>query len=187
MKYFTPELFVQGNSDDPDDVDFVEAAWENAIERYTQRFEAIKPQLPENLRRFEAEQCLHDADVLSPAWNPPGSANGSCGEVIFVAQQVNTLYPEFQNTLAILKYAAVAEPTVAIPVVSEVFKDVQPNWLYDEIDVVEPGVFSHEVLLSNGQVVKILFRDFEDQIAELVRPEKTIYHLLRNQEPAASA
>src|SRR5947208_16889239 len=121
------------------------------------------------LRRFHDEQSLHDANVFTPAvltgsvpWKPP--------EVVIVAQQVNTLIPEFLNTLAILHYSITADPIVAVPLQAEAFHGSNPIWLYDEVDVVEPGVFSHEILVSDGRVIKLLFRDFNYHIAPLCLP-----------------
>ncbi len=75
------------------------------------------------------------------------------------------MIPEFVNTLAVLQYAVTAPPAIEQPVKSNVFSDVQPIWLYDEIDVVSPGVFSHSILVSNSLVVTIHFRDFRYLIA----------------------
>jgi hypothetical protein len=180
MKFFTPELFVQGNSSDDDLVDQVEAAWEEALERYDQHYRTFEAQLPVGMQRFCKEQCLHDADVFAPAVMP-----GPGNEVVIIAQQVNTLLPETLNTLAILRYTVTQEPTVEIPVVSNVFNDTQPIWLYDEVDVVGPGVFSHEILISNGRVVRVLFRDFRYEIARLVLPERSLYTLLQEAKQPA--
>ena len=49
---------------------------------------------------------------------------------------------------------------------------VQPIWLYDEIDLIEPGVFSHSILVSNGLVVTIHFREFHYHIAPLLTPAR---------------
>ena len=170
MNYFTPELYVQGNSDDEDVLDQTEAAWEKAIKRYRRHYKKIEPHLPPELRKFHDEQCLHDADVFGPARMPLYSLPWNSRDVIIIAQQVNTLFPEFLNTLAILQYAVTAEPVVEVPVKSDVFHPGQPIWLYDEVDLVEPGVFSHEILISDGRVVKIQFREFRYQIAPLVLP-----------------
>ena len=51
---------------------------------------------------------------------------------------------------------------------SPFFKDIQPIWRYDEIDVVSPGVFSHSILVSNGLVVTVHFREFRYDIAPLL-------------------
>ena len=67
MKFFTPELYVQGNSSDDDLVDWVEEEWERRLKRYRRHYKKIEPQLPPMLRKFHDEQCLHDADVFAPA------------------------------------------------------------------------------------------------------------------------
>jgi hypothetical protein len=170
MKFSTPELYVRGNSDDPDEVDRVEAEWERASQRYRRRLKKIEPSLPPQLRQFLAEQCLHDADVFGPARLPVYSMPANPGDVIIVAQQINTLIPEFINTLAILQYAAVADLVVGVPYPSPVFSKAYPYWLYDEVDLIEPGLFSHEILFSDGRVVKLVFKEFRYHIAPLILP-----------------
>jgi hypothetical protein len=166
MRYFTPELFVRGNSADDDVVDQVEEEWEQATRRYRRHYKRIEPHLPESLRRFCAEQCLHDADVFAPALV---SAVPYGREVVIVAQQINTVLPETVNTLAILTYTVTADPVVEVPVTSNVFNKTQPIWLYDEVDLVEPGVFTHAILISDGRVVKLRFREFRYLVAPLIR------------------
>jgi hypothetical protein len=168
MKYFTPELFVRGNSDEPDEVDRVEAEWERATKRYRRHYKKIETSLPLALRKFHDEQCLHDAEVVGPAQMSLYSLPFNRKDVVIVAQQTNTLVPEFVNTLAILQYAITADPVVERPVDSPVFKATRREWLYDEIDVVKPGVFQHEIFLSDGHVLRIRFCEFRYLIAPLL-------------------
>jgi hypothetical protein len=121
------------------------------------------------LRKFHAEQCLHDADILAPALLPR-SAPWKEPEVVIVAQQINTLLPEFVNTLAILEYTITADPIVEVPFQADVFKNVRPIWLYEEVDLVGPGIFCHEILISDGRVIRLQFRDFNYHIARLCLP-----------------
>ena len=172
MKYFTPELYIQGNSDDDNVVDFVEREWERRNNRYRRRYKKIQSQLPEALRKFHDEQCLHDADWAGFAQLSPFTLPSNLQDVTIIARQENTLIPEFINTLAILQYAVTALPTIEQPVKSNVFSDVQPIWLYDEIDVVSSGVFSHSILVSNGLVVTIHFHEFRYLIAPLLTPNR---------------
>ena len=126
--------------------------------------------MPAAVVRFCEEQLLHDADVFGPAWlAEPAATSG--GEVVLVAQQVNTLNADFLNTLAFLHYTATEEPRVVIPVPSPVFSQAQPHWLWDEFDRIEPGVFSHSILYSDGRVVSIRFRDFDCRMAKLINPD----------------
>jgi hypothetical protein len=170
MKYFTAEMYVRFNEVPDDESDAAHEEWELAGRRYERRYKKIAPQLPEELRRFHDEQCLHDADVVGPALLSTHLYPWNSRDVTIVAQQINTLIPQFKNTLAILQYAVTEPPVVEQPLRSAVFSDVQPIWLYDEIDLVEPGVFSHEILISNGFVVKLRFREFHYHIARLLIP-----------------
>jgi len=169
MKFFTPELYVRFGSSDDDVALPAHEEWEQVIKRYRRHYKKIETQLPLALRKFHDEQCLHDADLFAPAILPANAPwNGP--EVVIVAQQVNTLFPEFINTLAILQYTITTDAVVEVPLQAEIFRKVQPIWLYDEVDVVEPGVFSHEILVSDGRVIKLRFRDFNYHIAPLCLP-----------------
>jgi hypothetical protein len=172
MKYFTPELYVQGQSDDDDVTDYVEQGWERRIKRSNRHYKKIEAQLPEALRKFCAEQCLHDADWNGIARVPGCTFPCNSQDVMIIACQENTLIPEFLNTFAILQYTITSSPTFERPVQSKVFDEVQPIWLYDEIDVVSPGVFSHSILISSGLVVTIHFSDFRYFIAPLLHPTR---------------
>lgn len=172
MKYFTPELYVQGQSRDEDVLDRTEEEWEQRIKRYRRHYKRIESQLPEALRKFHDEQCLHDADWYGIAQLSTYTVPWNSQDVTIIAGQENTLIPEFLNTLAILQYGVTAPPVIEKPLASKVFSDVQPIWLYDEIDLVEPGVFSHSILVSNGFVVTIQFREFRYHIAPLLTPAR---------------
>ena len=183
MKYFTPDLYVQGNSSDDDVVDRVEEEWERRNKRYQRHYKKIAHELPEALRRFHDEQCLHDADWCGVARLPTYAFPLNSQDVTVIARQENTLIPEFKNTLAILQYVVAAPPVIEKPLESKVFSDVQPIWLYDEIDRVGPGVFSHSILVSNGLVVTIQFREFRYHIAPLLNPSRN--GAVEQERPAA--
>ncbi len=168
MKYFTPELYVRFNEASDDEAEAVFDEWEQAGRRFRRRYKKIESQLPEALRKFHDEQCLHDADWCGLAQLPTYTFPLNSPGVTIVARQVNTLVPEFLNTLAILQYTVTAPPVIEKPLASKDFSDVQPIWLYDEIDLIEPGVFSHAILVSNGLVVTIQFREFRYHIAPLL-------------------
>ncbi len=187
MKYFTPELYVQGQSLDDDVLDRTEEAWERATQRYRRRYGKIKSQLPEALRKFHDEQCLHDADWCAIAQISACTLPRNSQDVTIIAAQENTLIPAFLNTLAILQYTVTAPPVIERPVDSEVFSFVQPIWLYDEIDLIEPGLFSHSILVSNGLVVTIQFREFRYHIAPLLTPARNGQVLGERAAPQKSA
>ena len=167
MKYFTPEMYVQGNEEDID-LDEHDDEWERRLETYGEQYQKIEAQLPQALQRFNREQCLHDADIFAPA------VMGSISrELVLVAQQVNTLLPDTINTLAILIFTLDGEPSVTVPVESSHFHPTQPIWLYEEVSMPAPGKFVIEILVSDGRVIRIPFSDFRYHIAPLVLPAKT--------------
>ena len=170
MKYLLPELHVQLNSANDDLADAAEEAIDLASEQYNRHWEAIKPHLPASVVRFYDEQFLHDADIFGPA-RLPGTGGLSGGEVVIIAQQINSLNADYLNTLAFLYYTITEEPRVEIPVPSDAFHRGQPHWIWDEFDIVEPGVFAHSILYSDGRVVTIRFRDFRYEIAPLIAPD----------------
>jgi hypothetical protein len=163
MKYFTPELLLRFRSEDDDIADAASEEWERAIARYRRRFRKLRPSLPESVRKFHDEYCLHDAEVCAPARLPGGQQ-----DVIIVTQNLDTLFPEHLNTLITLQYAVAEAPVIERCPEADAFYQRHPIWLYDEFDVIEPGVFSHEILISTGRVIKIRFRDFRYQVAPIV-------------------
>jgi hypothetical protein len=86
---------------------------------------------------------------------------------VISAKQINTLVPEFLNTVAILFYEVTEDPVIARPVDAPVFRSAQPIWLYEEEDVIKPGLFEQQILVSDGRVIKIRFRDFHYSIVPL--------------------
>ena len=167
MKYFTPELFVRGNSPDPGEVDRVEEEWEEAIKRYDRHYKKIERHFPAEFQRFNKEQCLHDANFDGPVMVQPFALPWSPRYAMIACRQINTLVPEFLNTIAILSYEVTEEPVIAKPIDAPVFLGAQPIWLYEEEDVIKPGLYEQEILVSDGRVIKIRFRDFHYSIVPL--------------------
>jgi hypothetical protein len=174
MKYFTPELLVRFASEDDEVADRANDEWERAIKRYRRHYKKIEPHLPEPLRKFHADHCLHDADVFGPAKLSASSLPWNVPDVVIVAQNENTVRPEDPHALLFLRYVVTEEPVVEIPLRAAYFHEAQPIWLYDEIDLVKPGVYSHEILLSNGRVVRLKFREFQLHVAPLVAPYEAL-------------
>jgi hypothetical protein len=169
MRYLRPELHVQLNSPDAEVSARAEAAIERADEQARQHWERIKPQLPPSVVQFGEEVMLHDAEVLGPAWIT-GPDHPSGGEVALIAQLIGTLDARHERTLIYLHYLVTAEPTVEVPVPSEVFRRGPAYWLWDEFDLADQGAFTHSILLTDGRVVTIHFRGFDYQIAPLINP-----------------
>lgn len=169
MKYFTPELYLKGNSPHEDEVEDAEEQWERAIARYRKHLKKIERLLPESVRTFHEGYCLHDAEVFGPARLSVQTLPWGFHDVVVVTQNANTLFPQQQNSLMFLQYAVTAEPIIEVAGAAGKFRQGGiPLWLYDEFDVVEPGIFSHEVLLSNGQVVQLRFRELCFHLAPII-------------------
>jgi hypothetical protein len=171
MRFFTPELLAQGNTADADAVVQVDEAWEEATERYAQHLAAIECSLPESLRSFHCDSCLHDAEIYGPTQSmSPANGNGTAAarSVTLTARRGEASGPDAADALIILHYEALAGPTFSRPIVSEAIETSKPLWLNEEVDVVAPGVYSHEILLSDGHVVKIVFRDFYYEVAPII-------------------
>jgi hypothetical protein len=187
MMYFTPERYVRGNSENDDEVDRVEKEWEAALKEYGRHYKKIERHLPAALRLFNSEQCLHDAEIDGPVVQQPFALPWSPKYVLIAARQLNTLIPEFLNTVAVLHYTVAGEPIITRPVRSPVFHAGQPIWLYEEVDLIEPGLFQHEILVSDGRVISIRFRDFHYDIVPLPGYEKAAKSRRRTKKRSAVA
>lgn len=160
MKYFTPQLYVLLNSRDDSVIDRAEAKWSKAFERYKKRFERIASELPDELRHFCLETYSHDAEMVGLTKAARPSSRRRFAELVI----------RQGNKLATLTYTLTEKPHVEKPVDSPVFLVEQPRWLYDEVDLVKPGLYSHSILLSSGYVLAFLFTDFEYDESPLIHP-----------------
>jgi hypothetical protein len=158
MKYFTPELYIRGNSPDEDVVDGVEEEWERAIRRYRRRWGKIKAALPEGVRRFHDERiCLHDARLLRL---------GREGDRFIMVLETE---PPARD-LAILTFTLTAPPTVVPDALPEDLRGSEPYWLYEEFDLDERKRCCFEVFFNNGWLIKLQFRDFQFLVARPILP-----------------
>jgi hypothetical protein len=184
MKYFTPELFALINSPTGHDDD-AEERWERAIEDYNEYLARIETAIPPRLLRFVREQCLHDAELLAftpaPLFPFPREFYG-----LELTQDCYTLLTRHQDHLVLLFYAdLMAAPSVTKPLESDIFSPAFPTWLYDEVSVVKDGVFSHEVLLSDGFVVRNVFRRFFYFVLPNIHPSPSRPSAGRGSRPPA--
>ena len=127
MRYFTPELYLRGNSSDDTVVDKAEEDWERAIQRYHRRLAKVQPAFPKNWQRFRREHiCLHDAQVVSMARHAE--------TFVFVLQQE----PPAQNVVLLL-FTLDGEPEIdrcALPGRQE---RSFVTWMYEEFDLDRRG------------------------------------------------
>ena len=156
MKYFTPELFVRGNSTDARQVRGVEEEWEQALRRYERRWRKIRAAFPEGVRRFdEATVHLHDAEVLHLAREDQ--------------RFVMVLQPEIPaQNLVILMFTLTKDPVILTEALPDAVRTQRRLWLYEEFDRDRHNQFHFEVLLSNGWIVQLSFRDFQFLAGETI-------------------
>jgi hypothetical protein len=158
MKYFTPEHYSRGNSPNEEDLHGIEDEWENALRRYRRRLKQIKSFLPEGVRRFKDEHvCLHDAEVLGMGRQE--------GQFVFL---LKTEPPARKP--AVLTFTLEDEPVVQVYTGPGFHPGKPVYWLYEEWNLDRQKRPTFEVLLSNGWVVKLVFREFHYLVAESILP-----------------
>ena len=157
MKFFTPKRYLGlGCLDDKQAFLAAQENWEQAIKKYAARFRRIRDKLPAALRRLDESVYLHDARVLG-MWL--GRAN----------RFTISLQPESDPTrLAVITYSLLRPPIVNKRALPPDACSEPTAWLYDELDIQtarkkgqKPGVnlatFVHNILLSNGWELRLLF------------------------------
>lgn len=152
MKFFTPELYERFNSDDAQVADRADAEWEEALAGYRRRLKAIGGKLPAKIKHLASELCLHDANYVGFTLASPFSNREK--DAVIVVEQCGQLF--------LLLYRLSKEPpSFSPPRDSKAFSRLVPHWLYDEVDCLGEGVFTHEILLSTGTVLKLQFSAFD--------------------------
>jgi hypothetical protein len=161
MRYFTAERYLGlGNLKDEKAFLVAQGEWENAVDGYRKHFQQIRNELPAGLRRLIESVYLHDARVLD-IWQGA------------VSRLTITLQPESDRAhLAVLHYSLVQPPSVKQGILPSTACSEPATWLYDELDTVNLAsngrkrkhiaatrVFVHDILLSNGWEIRLLFRD----------------------------
>ena len=170
MRFFTPELFVELNSDNDDVVDQAERKWDVARTRYQKYLTGIEKKLPNSLLQFCKTMHLHDSRVRyehNPVWTICHTDN--TGQHVRAVLTVTRKAAEFT-----LSYLDLVEPTSwHRPVDSPVFHCNHVVWLYDEVSQVKKNVYSHDILFSDGNVLTVRFKDF--MYDEIVSARETAY------------
>jgi hypothetical protein len=161
MKYFTPERYLRlGDLEHEKSFLAAHEEWETAVAGYGEHLRKIHEDLPTGLRRLIESVYLHDARVLD-IWQGP------------VSRLSITLQPESdRGHLAVLHYSLVQPPSIKTGILPALACSEPTAWLYDELDAVKPAsngrkrrqnaitkVFIHDILLSNGWEIELLFRD----------------------------
>ena len=151
MKYFTPARYVAFNASDDGVANNADEEWEQALSDYRKHVRRIRGKLPTSVRHLGEKLCLHDAEYLGMT---KISIPGSPGDVAILSVRAG-------HQPSLLVYVLAAEPFVSRPLEAVIFETTHPHWLYDEIDVGEDGILTHEILLSDGRVLKLRFVAFD--------------------------
>lgn len=163
MKYFTPDLCEKLNSEDDAVVSEAVERWDAAVAAYDRRLKAIAHKLPTDLRRFVRGVYLHDAEVM-PFSRGAGSvfpANGAKSTSANPMRGNRALCLHRNGRIILLVYGGVEETRGVRKSTKASKRNTQTIlWLYDEVDLADADVFSHEILFSNGETTHLVFRDF---------------------------
>jgi hypothetical protein len=151
VKYFTPELYLAFNSEDSAEAQRAESNWEEALGAYRRHIESIRSKLPPKTRQLAEKLCLHDAEYLGLI-TVPSPQSSETVSLVAVQQDGQRVF---------LIYLAPKEPFVTQPVEKWRFSRQGVHWLYDEVDVAPDGLFSHDILLSDGRVISLRFSNFD--------------------------
>jgi hypothetical protein len=154
MKYLTPELYVKINEAKGDEVESLYDQWNAAGANARAHLQKVKDKLPPKMQQFCDTLCLHDAEIVGIDLS--GGENGTRTPVAIIGVRQDT-------KLIWLVYDLYDEPTITTPVSSDVFvtDPDQRQWLYDEIDVLDEPKCRHEILLNTGEVIELVFFQFE--------------------------
>jgi hypothetical protein len=151
MKYFTPELYLRFNSRDRTVAAKANEDWETAVEEYHKRLAKLGPRLVPNVRKLANSLCLHDAGYLGLR-HP---------KIRQLDHSIAVLASQKEATVFLLVYTLAEEPQVHEAKPHWRFSKKQVHWLYDEFDIDSHGNQQHEILLSNGKIIKLRFRDVQ--------------------------
>lgn len=162
MKFYTADFYnkMQMPLETPiEQVEEMHRLEEKLEEDYKKRIEDIWQQLPPACQYYLDNIHLHDAVFDS---NQDIVVSPTPGKLQLVVKQ-DDWGPEF---LCVLRYtlapAGKYEPVLKVDYHTGAgFDGCELNlWLCDEMDMIEPGVFEHHILLSNGVELQIKFTDF---------------------------
>src|SRR5438270_9665066 len=64
MKFLTSDLLARYQSDDDAVADAASDQWEKASQAYRDRLAQILDELPEGVRSFVRNECVHDAEIM---------------------------------------------------------------------------------------------------------------------------
>jgi hypothetical protein len=194
MRFFTPELYVQGNSLDDDEADRADGEWEAAIQRYQAQLAGIRAKMPAQVKEL-AELCLHDAEFLAldrDQVEPPSSPTSleQCAQLFGPPDHRPgrmALSVKHDDTIVCLIYGLWADPRTHQYAETWPFSKKRPVWLYDEIDIDStsrgslPSLggpstqtqFLHRILFSDGVILEVPFDSVMLHVVPVNTPDES--------------
>jgi hypothetical protein len=163
MRYFTLETVRALFGEPPEANEWASAEWERRINRYRDELDNIRAALPERLAAFLESNSLYECHVerislLGSEVDPVTKVRYSLDVEIEASQQ---------GELRRLIYKGVKRILIDIDTNHTLLRSASPGttlltdtWLYDEISVLGPGVYRHEILLASGGSVRVDFMEF---------------------------
>lgn len=160
MHFFTPELYLQGNSSNDELVDQAETAWREATAAYREYLRSVDDRLSNSVRTL-AKACFHDAEVLDAVTHhlrfPPAEP------LPFLRFPTFTIFvKDDRGRPACILYLLWSDVRRHAPPAGWPFPSESRYWLYEELEVApqrSDGWFKHKILLSTGEVLDIPFVD----------------------------
>ena len=159
MKFFKPSLYLRYNSPIDAVADRADHDWERTIRAYQKHLERFSKGMNERVRDLAERLCLHDAELLS--FQEEDVSTRPSNEPSFYPG-VATLSLKSEGKIVSLIYLLGDEVEESPPPKVWPFSNSRTHWLYDEIDLVDPGkhrLYQHRILLSDGRVISIAFYD----------------------------
>jgi hypothetical protein len=142
MKYFTPELLREGNTDNSLIYHEFDEIWDQNIHSYHRYLRSIGPNMPSQIKRLAHGICLHDGEILD--WSKSSLSIRCRGVLYYINFTLDETIPAPGNG----------------PVLSGLPFDVAGKvWLYDELQLLAPGRYLFEILTSNGRILRFRFID----------------------------
>jgi hypothetical protein len=162
MRFFRPDLYVRSNSQDFDDSLKAGDEWEASVKEYRRRLKSIRRLLPDKVIEFLDNIFLHDYMItMWVVWEP--GFDGPWG-----GERACSVWLKGSDGPCTVHYGLVRPPRFEPGALPPGLVSTQPCWLYDEFDVEPPGVFTHEILCSDGTVTTLHFKDFDFEMSGLL-------------------
>jgi|GEM_PF-5436296 len=148
MRYFTSSLYELANSSDLDQTYAAIAEWDKHSEKYLSSLSKWIDGASSGVRKLAEKFHGHDSEIVV--------------QLNFGASFV--LVVQNEHEVWQLRYEITTRPITSAPQSAIIWSRAATSiWLYDELSLLSSGFYRHEILLDNGSVLQIDFRDVQLQ------------------------